>query len=63
MFVISWQVGFSKGLRFGLLLLESAISRLFLYVDAPFISIYSISLVSSDYKVDNTLLMFTDSYM
>ena len=57
------QVGFSKGLRFGLLLLESAISRLFLYVDAPFISIYSISLDSSDYKVDNTLLMFTISYM
>ena len=57
------QVGFSKGLRFGLLLLESSISRLFMYVDVLFISIYSISLDSSDYKVVSTLLMFTNSYM
>lgn len=57
------HVGFSKGKRFGLLLLESSISQLFLYVDALFISIYNISLDPSDYKVGSTLLMFTDSYM
>ena len=58
-----WQVGSSNGLQFGLLLLESSISRLFMYVDVLFISIYSISLDSSDYKVVSTLLMFTNSYM